>query len=223
MKNKKYKKNKDYFLNSFSEFFKKFGLIEIREVENLYLILIFNKYNFTLNKFIGKYLKKYFKYYKNLPLILTKEFINNAKDVYGASLFYIKNFSKTIFGINSFDSFDLNKDSIRIEIEKELRSKLFNVINYGIEIKSKKKLYNIILKTLENINYLVVGILYLIGIDYSNDFLINLENIVKFYDIEAGKSLINYVKKGVKNYNIEDILLNLYNFLNYLILKVDKI
>lgn len=223
MNSNKKEKLKEKLIKNLIENFKINNLIELREIEDKFLVIIFESYSFENNKIFKRILKDYYKIYKNSPIILTNEFLKNACDVFGASIFFIKSFSKNIYGKSYINEIEVNKDQIREEVEKELRSLLFNIINLGIIINSKRKIYKIILNTFEKYNFIFISILYLLNMKYSLNFIENILAINNYYNIEACNNLLKIIKKEIKIKDLKYPFENMYIFIDYLISKVDKI
>ncbi|HPB47290.1 MAG TPA: hypothetical protein PLX16_01610, partial [Exilispira sp.] len=113
------------------DFFKdtlKDNLIELREVENLYPILIVKDGKPSNFDKLLKNNKQYKRFYKLYPIVLTPEFLQNATDSFPADLLYLKDFSNHIHGEDYFKNINLDNNFLRLNIEREFRSKLFLIM-----------------------------------------------------------------------------------------------
>ncbi|MCX8058332.1 MAG: hypothetical protein N3A58_02825 [Spirochaetes bacterium] len=223
MKIEKRERLKRVFIENLIKEFKDVNLKEIREIENDFLIIIFEFYKFENNKVIKKVLKSYFKFYKFFPLIITEEFLRNGIDVYGASIFFIKNLSKNIYGKSIINDIEIDNKLIRVEIEREFRNLIFNIINKSVLIRSKKESIKILKNTIKNYNFIFISLLYLLNLDYSLDSYENIRKLTEHYNIEAGNNILKILKEKINFDDINFVLDNFYIFINYLIAKVDKI
>lgn len=206
------------------EFFKKLfenNLLELREFKDLFPVIVLNKTDpEELDKFIGRK-KEYNQFYKFLPIYLNLEFINNAKDSFPADLLYIKDFSNNIFGEDNFKNIQIDNNFLRLNIERELRSKLFVVTSSSYAFSNKNDISRFSKDLLYSLRYVIYAFSKLKNFNFSFnneiDLFISLLNLFNYNKSSLVLDIIN--SKG--NYNSIKRFSILYDCINFLISKIE--
>jgi hypothetical protein len=169
------------------DFFKdtlKDNLIEIREVENLYPILIVKDGKPSNFDTLLKNNKQYRKFYKLYPIVLTPEFLQNATDSFPADLLYLKDFSNHIHGEDYFKNINLDNNFLRLNIEREFRSKLFLIMSSSYVTTDKNQISFFLKNLLFSIRYAIYGFVKIkkLNIYFQNeqDLFISILNLLNF-------------------------------------------
>ncbi|MFN3411248.1 MAG: hypothetical protein ACK4YF_03715 [Exilispira sp.] len=206
------------------EFFKKLfedNLLELREFKDLFPVIILKKTEpEKLENFIARK-KDYNQFYKFLPIFLNLEFINNAKDSFPADILYIKDFSNNIFGEDNFKNIQIDNNFLRLNIERELRSKLFVITSSSYAFFSKNDISRFAKDLLYSLRYVIYAFAKLKNLSFSFnneiDLFISLLNLFN-YD---KSSLVLDVINSKENYNSIKRFSILYDCVNFLISKIE--
>ncbi len=206
------------------EFFKQiFGdnLLEVREFNDLFPVLILKDSNpLELESFVTEK-KKYKSFYKFLPIFLNSEFIQNAKDTFAADILYIKDFSKNLYGKDNFKDIDLDNNFLRLNIERELRSKLFVIASSSYSIFSKSEITRFSQDLLYSLRYAIYAFSKLKNLNFSFkneiDLFISLCNLLNYPDADKITEIIN----GKEDYTHIQRFSLLYDCLKFLISKIE--
>ncbi len=206
----------EFFLKIFQD-----NVIEIREFTDLFPILILKDTNpkevvkFTAEK------KKYNNYYKFLPIFLNLEFLQNAKDTFSADILYLKDFSVNIYGIDNLKDIQLDNNFLRLNIERELRSKIFVITSSSYSMFSKSDISKFAKDLLYSLRYTIYAFSKLKGFNYSFnneiELFISLCNLLGYPEINKVNDVINC--KGY--YSATERFSILYDCLKFLISKIE--
>lgn len=206
------------------EFFKnlfKDNLVEIREFNNLFPVIVLKESDpdklstFTLMK------KNYNAFYKFLPIFLNSEFILNAKDTFPADILYIKDFSVNIYGNDNFKDIQLDNNFLRLNIEKELRSKQFVITSSSYALSSKSDIAHFVKDLFYSLRY--VGYAYLkiknFNISFTDeiDLFISIANLLNFSQTSKLQDII----KGKGNYTAIQRFNIIYDLIKHLINNIE--
>jgi len=169
------------------DFFKdtlKDNLIELREVENLYPILIVKDGKPSNFDKLLKNNKQYKRFYKLYPIVLTSEFLQNATDSFHADLLYLKDFSNHIHGEDYFKNINLDNNFLRLNIEREFRSKLFLIMSSSYVTTDKNQISFFLKNLLFSIRYAIYGFVKIkkLNISFQNeqDLFVSILNLLNF-------------------------------------------
>lgn len=206
------------------EFFKnifKDNLIELREVNDLYPVILLKQSNpAKLSDFILQK-KNYNQFYKFLPIILNLEFINNAKDSFPADILYLKDFSKNIYGEDNFKNIQIDNNFLRLNIERELRSKLFVIVSASYSLNSKVDISNFAKDLIYSVRYVLYAISKIKNLNISFkdevDLFISILNLFNYNETDK---ILNLIDKKGKFDSIERFKI-LYDSFNFLIYKLE--
>lgn len=206
------------------EFIKKLfnsNLIEVREFKGLFPVIILKESNpEKLNNFILEK-RTYNQYYKFLPIFLNTEFINNAKDSFPADILYIKDFSQNIYGEDNFKNIQLDNNFLRLNIERELRSKLFVIISSSYSMSSKNDISRFTKDLLYSLRYVLYAYAKIknfnISFDNEIELFITILNLTNYAESIKITEIIN--AKG--KYNQTERFGVLFNCFNFLISKIE--
>lgn len=197
------------------------NLIEVREFKGLFPVIILKESNpEKLNNFILEK-RTYNQYYKFLPIFLNTEFINNAKDSFPADILYIKDFSQNIYGEDNFNNIQIDNNFLRLNIERELRSKLFVIISSSYSISSKSDISRFTKDLLYSLRYVLYAYSKIknfnISFDNEIELFISILNLFNYSDSIKITEIIN--AKG--KYNQTERFGALFNCFNFLISKIE--
>lgn len=98
---------------------------------------------------------------KQKPLILTKEELTDGIDVFPLDFLNIKLNHTITFGENVFNELRFDKPHVRRQLEFEFRSKLINLRQGYLEVKSKKEKALLVEKALPTLLPILNGLLFL--------------------------------------------------------------
>jgi len=147
-----------------------------------YVIIVDKIDTATLNT-SKKALQNHFKKIKKFPLILTKEELNDGLDVFPLEFLNMKLNHKILFGNDIFDKLKFDKKNVRRELEYEFRSKLINLRQSYLIIKSDKELGVIVNSSIPTLLPMLNGMLFLRDIKVPSDINEILELTGKEYGI----------------------------------------
>lgn len=127
-----------------------------------------------------KSLQEYFKKAKKFPLLLTKEELTDGMDVFPLDFLNMKLNHKTLFGEDILNNLKFDKRHIRRQLEFEFRSKLINLRQSYLVVKSNKELKLIIESSIPTLLPMLNGLLFLKGKNIPN----NLKDIFNLTEKE---------------------------------------
>ena len=133
----------------------------------------------TLNS-AKKNLQDCFKKTKKFPLLLTKEELMDGMDVFPLDFLNMKLNHKILFGEDILNNLKFDKKHIRRQLEFEFRSKLINLRQSYLVVKSNKELKLIIESSIPTLLPMLNGLLFLKGKKVPN----NLEDIFNLTEKE---------------------------------------
>ena len=204
----------------FKDLFKE-NLLEIREFNELFPVLILQNSNPKEIKIFIEQKKKYNQFYKFLPIFLSIEFIQNAKDTFPADILYIKDFSSHLFGQDLFKDIQINNNFLRLNIERELRSKTFVITSSSYTFNSKSDIAHFTKDLLFSLRYVIYAYSKIKNFNISfkeeSELFISLLNLLNFSDTSKVVNVIN--SKG--DYDSTQRFEILYNSINFLISKIE--
>lgn len=206
----------EFFKNLFKE-----NLLEIREFNELFPIILLKDSNpEKLKNFISEK-KKYNQFYKFLPIFLNQEFIQNAKDTFPSDILYIKDFSSHIFGEDLFKDIQIDNNFLRLNIEKELRSKLFVVTSSSYTFKSKNDISHFTKDLLYSLRYVLYAYTkiknFTLSFKDESELFISLLNLLGYNETNNISKVIN----AQGNFESTERFEILYNSLIFLISKIE--
>ncbi len=103
-------------------------------------IIVINSMNLNFIEFIASLGKKYGKKRLASPLIMTPEFIHNSIDVFPVEFHEFKLIHKTVYGHDIFNELQIKKEELRLQCEREIKSKLVGIIKGYISSAGNKEL-----------------------------------------------------------------------------------
>ncbi|MBT6044490.1 hypothetical protein HOG54_00355 [Candidatus Woesearchaeota archaeon] len=129
-------------------------------------------------------LQNYFKKTKKFPLLLTKEELTEGMDVFPLDFLNIKLNHKVLFGEDVFSDLKFDKKHIRRQLEFEFRSKLINLRQSYMVVKSNKELKLIVENSIPTLLPMLNGLLFLKGKNVPEDIGEILDITGKEYGID---------------------------------------
>lgn len=192
-------------ISFFKEIFNS-DLLEIR-IGEFPVIILKNKYPSQVIKFQNN-LKKYKKIIKEnkkninktknssfnaYPLFLSEEFILNAQDSFPVDIFFIKHFTKNIFGKDTFISINPDKKYLRLNCERELRNKLFRITNQIAYVKNLSESVKLILSIIRDLKPVLSTLRNIVTNEYEIDSLKNYKFFIDYLDIKNGNKIIETI------------------------------
>ena len=124
-------------------------------------LIILQELNSEILQKIKPTINNYYNKTKKYPLLLTKEELLQGLDVFPLEFLNIQLNHKVIYGEDLFKNLKFKKRYIRRELEFEFRSKLINLRQGYLEVKSNKELKIIIEKAIPTILPILNGLLFL--------------------------------------------------------------
>jgi len=199
----------DFFKDLFKE-----NILEIREFNELFPVIVLKNSNPKELKIFIEQKKKYNQFYKFLPIFLNLEFIHNAKDTFPADILYIRDFSSHLFGEDLFNF-------LRLNIEKELRSKIFVVTSSSYTFNSKNDISHFAKDLLFSLRYVIYAYSKIKNFNISfkdeSELFISLLNLLNY----NATSKVIHVIKSMGDFDSTERFEILYNSLSFLISKIE--
>ena len=153
--------------------------------EDMQYVIVLDKLNSEVLNDSKKLLQTCFKKIKKFPLLLTREELTEGMDVFPLEFLNMKLNHKTLFGENIFEKLKFDKKHIRRELEYEFRSKLVNLRQSYMVVKSDKELKLILESAIPTLLPMLNGMLFLKDIEVPESIgeIINITE--KEYDINV--------------------------------------
>lgn len=204
-------------MNMITEVQKIFGgnlscIAEFGKEDNQIVIILDKIDSHTLNT-SKKQLQDCFKKTKKFPLLLTKEELTDGMDVFPLDFLNMKLNHKILFGEDILNNLKFDKKHIRRQLEFEFRSKLINLRQSYLVVKSNKELKLIIESSIPTLLPMLNGLLFLKGKKVPD----NIEDIFnlteKEYDINI--STLREIKR-LGHFDKDDAVNKLVDLLSQL-------
>ncbi|NMC66842.1 MAG: hypothetical protein GYA61_01315 [Spirochaetales bacterium] len=206
----------DFFKDLFKE-----NILEIREFNELFPVIVLKNSNPKELKIFIEQKKKYNQFYKFLPIFLNLEFIHNAKDTFPADILYIRDFSSHLFGEDLFQDIQIDNNFLRLNIEKELRSKIFVVTSSSYTFNSKNDISHFAKDLLFSLRYVIYAYSKIKNFNISfkdeSELFISLLNLLNY----NATSKVVHVIKSMGDFDSTERFEILYNSLSFLISKIE--
>lgn len=206
----------DFFKDLFKE-----NILEIREFNELFPVIVLKNSNPKELKIFIEQKKKYNQFYKFLPIFLNLEFIHNAKDTFPADILYIRDFSSHLFGEDLFKDIQIDNNFLRLNIEKELRSKIFVVTSSSYTFNSKNDISHFAKDLLFSLRYVIYAYSKIKNFNISfkdeSELFISLLNLLNY----NATSKVVHVIKSMGDFDSTERFEILYNSLSFLISKIE--
>lgn len=206
----------DFFKDLFKE-----NILEIREFNELFPVIVLKNSNPKELKIFIEQKKKYNQFYKFLPIFLNLEFIHNAKDTFPADILYIRDFSSHLFGEDLFQDIQIDNNFLRLNIEKELRSKIFVVTSSSYTFNSKNDISHFAKDLLFSLRYVIYAYSKIKNFNISfkdeSELFISLLNLLNY----NATSKVIHVIKSMGDFDSTERFEILYNSLSFLISKIE--
>ena len=148
-------------------------------------VIVLDKLNAEVLNDSKKLLQNYFKKTKKFPLLLTKEELTDGMDVFPLEFLNIKLNHKILFGKDIFEKLKFEKKHIRRELEYEFRSKLINLRQSYMVVKSDKEIKLIGESAIPTLLPMLNGMLFLKGVEVPEDIDEILDITEKEYGVNV--------------------------------------
>lgn len=129
-----------------------------------------------------------------IPMVLTKEEIKNAVDVFPVEFLNIKRHNKILYGEDILKDIVVSKDDLRRQLEFEFRSKLIHLRQAYIKSHGED-LEDLILNAVPTLAPIIGALMYIKGVEskYDPDLIkvmigIDTRIVMDIYKIRIGKS-----------------------------------
>ena len=168
-------------------------IVEFGKEDSQIVIILDEIDSHTLNS-SKKSLQDYFKKIKKFPLLLTKEELRDGMDVFPLDFLNMKLNHNMLFGEDVLNNLKFDKKHIRRQLEFEFRSKLINLRQSYMVVKSNKELKLIIESSIPTLLPMLNGLLFLKGKDVPD----SIEDIFKLTEKEykVNISALSEIKKN---------------------------
>lgn len=103
-------------------------------------VVVLGKQDFNSLKIIAGMAKSMSKRKISVPLLMTPEYIERSRDVFGIELLSFQLTHETIFGQDLFDGLDFVKSDVRLQCERELKATLIRLRQGYIAAGANKRL-----------------------------------------------------------------------------------
>ncbi len=176
-------------METISEIQKIFGgnLVCVAEYgkDGMQYVIVLDKLNAEVLNDSKKLLQNYFKKTKKFPLLLTKEELTDGMDVFPLEFLNIKLNHKILFGKDIFEKLKFEKKHIRRELEYEFRSKLINLRQSYMVVKSDKEIKLIGESAIPTLLPMLNGMLFLKDVEVPEDIDEILDITEKEYGVNV--------------------------------------
>ncbi|MEA2102369.1 MAG: hypothetical protein U9P80_07320 [Thermodesulfobacteriota bacterium] len=165
----------------------------------------------------------------NAPLIMTKEYIEGSLDVFPIEFLDMKLFHHSVYGTDYFCDLDIQQGALRLQCERDLKSKLINLRQGYIYAGGKKKrLSDLLLSAWPGILPLVRAMILVVNGEIK---AIGREETLKqahdVLDMDMGCLYeIWEIKQGKRDKSLNDVkalFKRVYDLIDELSVRVDKI
>ncbi len=136
------------------------------QLSDINTIVVVNERNMELLKLIAGYGKKLSKYKIRAPLLMTPKYIEESLDVFGIEFLDFQLNHITIFGQDYLSELTFQKEHVRLQCERDLKSALINLRQgyisfFGAEKPVGQLLYN----CTKNLTFILRAMLWLIDVE----------------------------------------------------------
>ncbi|HCZ12820.1 MAG TPA: hypothetical protein DHV16_11380 [Nitrospiraceae bacterium] len=127
-------------------------------------VIVLKKMDLGFVEFLAPLGKKYSKKGIAAPLIMTPEYIQESLDVFPIEFLDIKNIHKTVYGEDIFGELEINRPHLRLQCEREIKTKLIGLRQgYISSLGDKKILTERLSLSITGYMPLFRAIIYLLG------------------------------------------------------------
>jgi hypothetical protein len=136
----------------------------IHGVSNINSVLVLKVVNLPELDIIASVEKRFRKKLLGQPLIITEEYISRSLDVFPIEFLDIKLLHKTIYGPDPFVKLSINKATLRLQCERDLKSKLIHLRQGYIACSGKpREVKALLLQAFPGFFPLLRAMLHLVG------------------------------------------------------------
>jgi predicted nucleotidyltransferase len=141
------------------------------------------------------------------PLFLTKAYIESSLDTFPIEFLNIKRNYKLVFGEDILEGLSFEKESIRMQCERELKGKLLLLRERYVETRGKSiALKNLIANTLPDFIFIFKGLLYLLDREVPATKHETVSTLAKAFDLDQGLFLsLLQIKEGTLKPSVKEI------------------
>jgi hypothetical protein len=173
--------------------------------------------------------KKYGRKKVRAPLVITNEYLGRSVDVFPIEFLEIKLIHKTIFGTEIFSRINIEKPMLRLQCERELKSKLVQLSRGFISASGDKDIIlKLIIDASSGFYPLFRAMLFMAGsiapverssvlTSIESHLRVNLECMKQIQNLRSQK------KPSIKNEELRELFKKLYDLTHRLSLIVDEI
>ena len=130
----------------------------------IHSVVVLHKMDFGFIRFIAALGKKYRKKGIAAPLIMTPEYLRNSLDVFPVEFHDFRLIHKTIAGEDIFSGVPVNKEYLRLQCEREVKSRLIGLRQgYISTLGEKDRLADILSQSIIGCMPLLRAIVFLLG------------------------------------------------------------
>lgn len=141
------------------------------------------------------------------PLFLTKAYIESSLDTFPIEFLNIKRNYELVFGEDILEGLSFEKESIRMQCERELKGKLLLLRERYVETRGKAiALKNLIANTLPDFIFIFKGLLYLLDREVPATKRETVSTVAKAFDLDQGLLLsLLQIKEGTLKPSLKEI------------------
>ncbi len=103
-------------------------------------IIVINEMSFDFIEFLAPLGRKHGKKRIASPIIMTPEYLKNSLDVFPIEFYEFKLIHKTVYGLDILNELQIKKHDLRIQCEREIKSKLIGIMRGYISSTGDKEL-----------------------------------------------------------------------------------
>lgn len=149
------------------------------------LLFVVNDLDFNVLEQIKELVIKHSKKINTVPLFFTKEELIDGSDVFPLEFLDIKQPHELLFGEDIINQIEFNKESVRRQLEFELRSKLIHLREDYIWIKKTKGLKQLLQSAVPSLMPLFYGLLFIKDVTVPSKLDTLFELVDESYEIDV--------------------------------------
>ncbi len=190
-------------------------------------IIVINDMSFDFIEFLAPLGRKYGKKRLASPIIMTPEYIKNSLDVFPIEFYEFKLIHKTVYGLDIFNGLNIKKEDLRLQCEREIKSKLMGIMRgYILSAGDKKLIRETLLRSFTGCIPLFRALILLAGKEppiLRNDVIRTLQEITTETMVYEELMLLRNKKIKPSKAELDRIFEDYYKSLENLSIFIDRL
>jgi len=161
------------------------------------------------------FVRKWEKRNVSIPLFLTKEYIANSLDSFPIEFLNITAHYKLVYGKDVFENVDIDRDNLRLQLEREMKGKLLNLRQAYFQAAGNAKMAALFIHdSFGTFLSLFPAVLYLKNESISSQSINNIKRISELFNLdEKILERLYRVKQGMEKPNKSESIELLRNYI----------